>query len=404
MPRPDISRLADVLRQRDVSRVVYFHCDHWEPWKTVPGHTRVSSLPITADRIGQFVDDMNALPYARRMTLFYRPGVYTTLDTGKQQGLKAAADDAIVFLSRDEATITHARNAMRDLLDRSEHAIEVHIHHEGYTYNTAPVYPATGAYLESARGRAHEEQRFDLGVRLVLDAIRDETGLAKPHWFFVHGHWALQASDPTVCHIVRELQILAAHGCKGDFTFPAGRGAVNPRLNVPYFVTPIAAAKGYDQPEGNPERAYGNSAAAASKFFIWSSLIKHRGSSLDHYAPWVQERLEKPASAVEEMLRDSYAIDGTLYLKTHAHSMHPAYFEQSAPAVFPLAQPAAQRLFETLMEAAAMADVAFEFLTAGEVYDRFIHAKPQPKAGFALQISGPASDLSGIVPPPPNLK
>jgi hypothetical protein len=45
---------------------------------------------------------------------------------------------------------------------------------------------------------------------------------------------------------------------------------VNPQLEVPYFCKPIRAKRAYDLPDADPEFAYGNRAAAASKFFIWA--------------------------------------------------------------------------------------------------------------------------------------
>jgi hypothetical protein len=398
-----VGRLTDALRRRGVSRVVYFHCDHWEPWKVLPGLNRTSSLPYMVERVRQFVDAMNALPFAQRLTLFYKPGIYSALANGKVKGVQAAPDDAIVFRLRDQTARDFGRAALQDVITRSSHGVEVHIHHEGFTHNTAPQDAATGAYLASPLGRRHEEARFDLAVQLVLAAIREETDQPMDRWFFVHGHWGLQGSDPSVCHIVRELEILAANGCKGDFTCPSGRGLVNPRLEVPYFTTPMTAAKGYDRQEGMPELAYGNSVAAASKFFIWSSLIKHKGSSLDYYAPWVRQRLEDPEGPALELIEDSYRVDGTVYLKTHAHSMHPTYFIDGQPPAFPLAEPAVQRLFGLIMEAAARAGAGFECLTAAEVYDRFVTASHRPAAGYGLTITGQPTDVSGIVPPPPNL-
>jgi hypothetical protein len=398
-------RLADALKRREIREIVYFHCDHWEPWKTEVGMSRTASLPVMAERVTRFVDVMQSREFARRLTLFYKPGVYSALDDGSlaTKGVKVHPDDRIVFLFLGRDAKRHGREAMRYLVSSGAHGIELHLHHEGFTHNTAPSNALTGAYLASPRARAFEEARLDLALRLVLDTIRSETGKPLDRWFFVHGHWALQASDPTVCHLVREIEILAANGCKGDFTFPAGRRAVNPRLEVPYFIAPVNGARGYDLPEAQPELAYGNSAAAPRKFFIWASLIKHRGCSLDYYAPWVRQWLENSENAVLQLIEQSYAIDHTLFIKTHAHSMHPNYFDTGTPPAFPLAEPAVQQLFGTLFEAAAAAHVRTQFLTAAEVYDRFTTAKHNPVDGFALRVVGPAADASDIHAPPMTL-
>lgn len=396
------TRLTEALRRREIQRVVYFHCDHWEPWKTIEGKTRAASLPFCAERIRQFTDTMQRLDYGRALTLFYKPGVYSALDTGTLagKGVRVHADDKIVFLFRSASADTIGREALRYVVEAARHGIEVHVHHEDFTHSTASLDKPNGAYLATPAARAHEETRFDLAVRLILDAIRQETGNPLERWFFVHGLWALQASDPTVCHLVREVEILAANGCRGDFTFPAGRQSVNPRLEVPYFVSPIPVARGYDLAEGQPEIAYGNAAAAREKFFVWSSPIKHRGCSLDYYAPWVRTRLDDPEAVAHDLIAGSYAVDGTLFVKTHAHSMHPTYFEAGKPPAFPLAEPAVQAMLGALFEAAAAAGAPVDFLTAAEVYDRFIGAVKQPAEGFALSVPGAPVLVPGIVPPP----
>jgi hypothetical protein len=399
------SRLADALQKREVRDIVYFHCDHWEPWKTLAGLSRIASLPVMAERVQNFVDAMQTLDFARRLTLFYKPGVYTALDDGSltTKGVKVHPDDRIVFLFLGRDSKKYGREAMQYLVSSSAHGIELHLHHEGFTHNTAPVNALAGVYLATSRARAFEEARLDLALRLILDTIRAETGKPLDRWFFVHGHWALQASDPSVCHLVREIEILAANGCKGDFTFPAGRRAVNPRLELPYFISPVAGARGYDLLEAQPELAYGNSLAAMRKFFVWASLIKHRGCSLDYYAPWVRERLEEPENAMQELIEQSYAVDHTLFIKTHAHSMHPNYFETGKPPVFPLAEPAVKRMFGMLLEAAGAASVRMQFLTAAEVYERFVTAQHTPAGGFDLRIMGPPTDMSDISAAPMTL-
>lgn len=398
-----VQSLADSLRRRGVRQLVYFHCDHWEPWKVLPGLTRSKSLPVMVERVRRFIDAMNETDFTRRLTLFYKPDVYTTLDEGKESGVKAAANDAIVFRARDQAQRDHGRAALQDIVTRSAHGIEVHIHHEAYTYNTSPVSAAVGAFLASPTGRANEEARFDLAVRLCLATIREQTDLPLARWFFVHGHWGLQGSDPTVCHLTREIEILAANGCKGDFTCPSGRARVNPRLDLPYLITPVSAAKGYDCQHAMPERAFGNAAAAAHKFFVWSSLIKHRGCSLDCYAPWVRQRLNDPLVPARDLIEDSYLAGDTLFLKTHSHSMHPHYFADDQPGAFPLAEPAVQRLYGTIADAAAAAGVPIVFLTAAEVYDALVTADHTPTEGFTLTMPGAEPDGSEIDPAPFNL-
>ncbi len=393
------AELRDAYVERGVKRVVYFHCDHWEPWRALNGQSAINQR--NADEAVRFADVMSGIDFGSKQTLFYKNSITYVYDHDQNtsSGVKVAPEDQIRFNHRYPEPQDIAKKAINYVAQKSGMDIQIHIHHENVTYNTDHKSSAVIDFIQSPLARHFEEERFDLLVKLSLKATAEEIGRKLERWFFVHGHWGLNASDPAVCHLTREIAILRANGCLGDFTVPSGRPAVNPRLEVPYFVTPTDAPKGYDLQEAGPELAYGNKTAKdRGKFLIWSSLIKHRGASLDYYAPWLRKRLDDIDALAHEYIAQSYLVDGTLFIKTHAHSMHPQYYDDTRLAIFPHAYPPIQNLLCVLFDAAASAGADVSFLTASEVYDLLVTADYTPPDGFALTMPGAPPVIDGCVP------
>lgn len=397
--RAVIQELADALKARGVGRVVYFHCDHFEPWGTFGGLRVLDERHV--EHLRGFADDSARIDYARKLTLFYRCYLGATFDRARPL-IRAADDDFVGFVPRSELAVRLGRAGMKYLVDTVAHSIQIHIHHEGFTNNTSHTRPEVIDYFRSERARALDSDRIALVVKLMKQAIREETDIALDRWFFVHGHWALNGADADSCTIADEIAVLMGTGCKGDFTFPAGRAHVNPRLELPYFCRPITAPRAYDRDEASPEPAYGNAAAARAKFFVWASEIKHNRSSIDYYSPAVRKNLEAPEEWARDVVATSYVAGGTLFFKTHAHSMFPYYREDKRRPIYPHAHPGVQTLFSMVFDAAAAAGAEIEFLTAPEVYDRFVQADATaadaPTAPGGVRQQGPDGDALSPAP------
>src|SRR5262245_51878906 len=387
--RQVIAELSDDFKAREIARLVYFHCDHFEPW--VPFGGRDTLDERNAEHLRFFADDLRQIDYARKLTLFYKPNINFAYDRSREL-IRAADDDLVGFVPRSEREVAAARANMKYLSETSTHEFQLHIHHEGYTYNTSHTDPAIVAFYASERARALDGQRLALAIRLAKQAILLETDVALDHWYFVHGHWALNAADDDSCTITDELALLMGEGCRGDFTFPARRSQVNPRTEGPYFCKPIRAVRAYDQPEAEPEFAYGNKAAAAEKFFVWASKMKHNRASLDYYAPWVRQSLEQPEEWARDIISQSFVADRTLFFKTHAHSMFPYYRQDKRRPVYPHAHPGIQTVFSLVFDAAAAAGVELEFATVSEVFARFVAADYAPPDGYRIDIAAPPAD------------
>jgi len=375
----------------DVASLVYFHADHFEPWRSIGEIAAVG--PEIVDAIGDFCRVTERIDFARRLTLFYKPHLNYALRMGGDL-IRADPRDLVGFLPRTEREERFGREAMREIAS-SAHNTQIHIHHEYYTGTTAHTDADAVAWFAGPLGRALDPQRLQLAIRLNREIVARETGRGATRWFFVHGHWALNGSDDTSCTITDEIDILLRNGCRGDFTFPAGRKHVNPRINVPYLCRPFDAPKGYDCPEAEPEIALGNAAAAASKFFIWASPASSLQCSLDYLSPASRRQIENTEKAARELIDNGYVAARRLFIKTHAHSMHPYYFEHARTAVFPHQYPPTQTLLSVIFEAAARAGLDVQLLTVPEVYDLLVSAETKPdldlvatylKAGNAAEL------------------
>lgn len=386
---PLVNELAACLRNMDVAGLVYFHTDHFEPWRPVGRAPAVG--PEIVDAIGDFCRLTERIDFARRLTLFYKPHLNYALRTGADL-IRADPRDLVGFLPRAEQEERFGRDAMREVAG-SAHDTQIHIHHEYYTATTAHTDPEAVAWFAGPLGHALDRQRFELAIRLNRGILARETGRNPTRWFFVHGHWALNGSDDTSCTITDEIDILLRSGCCGDFTFPAGRQHVNPRIKVPYLCRPFDAPKGYDRPEAEPEIALGNASAATSKFFIWASPATSLYCSLDYMSPASRRQIENTEKAARDLIDNAYVADRRLFIKTHSHSMHSYYFEHARVPVIPHQYPPAQTLLSVIFEAAALAGLEIQFLTAPEVYDLLVTAQKKPEIDLVATYLKPANQV-----------
>ena len=382
----------------DVASLVYFHTDHFEPWRPVGGAPAVG--PEIVDAIGDFCHITERIDFARRLTLFYKPHLNYALRAGDDL-IRADPRDLVGFLPQAAHEERFGREAMREVAS-SAHDIQIHIHHEYYTATTAHTDPEAIAWFAGPLGHALDRQRLELAIRLNRGIVARETGLSATRWFFVHGHWALNGSDDTSCTINDEIDLLLSSGCCGDFTFPAGRQHVNPRIKAPYFCRPFDAPKGYDRSEAEPEIALGNATAAASKFFIWASPASYQQCSLDYLSPGTRRHIENTEKAARELIDNAYVADRRLFIKTHAHSMHSYYFEHARAAVFPHQYPPTQTLLSVIFEAATQAGLDIQLLTAPEVYDLLVTAEKKPEIDLAATYLKPANQVPASVRPVPS--
>lgn len=357
--------LADILKSRAIRSVYYFHTDHFEPWS-------LGLNEKTARGVERFDEMSRASPYGRKISIFYCPYVPYHLappGAGKVAGHRLEGD-AVTFGVRSHEQERLARQVIRPLMAAGGHEFHLHVHHEFWTRNESNFDNPVSHWVNANSTATLDERRLDLFFRLAGDVIAQELGVPFERWAFVHGNWALAASDPLICKIETELGMLMRHGGFGDFSFPAGRGYCDPTLLAPFTCLPIDGRRPYDNPASDPRRIeHGGKALDPGRFFIWNSPIKASYSSIDYYSAANRELFKDPAAIVAQWLGNSVSLGEALFIKTHAHSMKWEYKIGEDGSPIPHCHPDVVKVFAELLRACDRAAVEFKPVTVNEVME-----------------------------------
>lgn len=360
--------LVEILKSRQIKCVNYFHTDHFEPW----------SLGLN-DKTARGVERMGEMarvsPFGRKLSLFYCPYVPYHLDAARAGAdAGAAAVEAVIFGRRSADQERIAREVIRPLVTSDQHEMHLHVHHEFWTRNDSNFDNTVSRWVNAHSTAEMDQQRLDLFFQRCKEVIGAEIGETFDRWAFIHGNWALAASDPLICTIENELSMIMRHGGFGDFSFPAGRGYCDPKLAVPFTCLPIDIKRAYDDPASDPRPLEaGSGTLLPNRFFIWNSPIKARFSSLDYYSEPNRELFKEPDRLVGEWLNGSVSFGTDLFIKTHAHSMKWEYEISQPGSPIPHCYPAVVKVFEQLLRVCDRAGVEFRPVTVNEVMGR-LHA------------------------------
>jgi len=327
-----------VIKKKNINTIKYFHTDHFEPW----------SLGIndkTLRGLERFSEQTKKSKFTQKLSLFYLINLPAKIRKDHlESGWFVDGDDA-GFAVRDPKWINRAKDLIRPLERDLKHEIHLHIHHERWTQNSETYDPIVHAWVNENSNADKDSNRLDLGLKIARSFMVQELGRPFDSWAFVHGNWALNASDHTICKIENEIEILAKHGCWGDFTFPAGRGHCDPViLEEPYICKPVKGIKSYDYSEAN------------------CKLFKH------------------PELMVEKWLSESYQQDGVLYLKTHAHSMKWEYEMHEEGHPIPHLHSDVVCIFNLLERVCEHAAVSVDIVTVDEVRQSLLPDIAMPTA------------------------
>lgn len=382
------AELADILKRRGIKTIHYFHADHYEPWSSGINERAASGVE-------RFAEMSRASPFGSRMSLFYCVFVPYRLDLSQKDRGHRAGEDAIVFRPRSAEEETLARKVIPSLFEPDFHELHLHVHHEHWTRNDSHFKSDAAKWVNAHSNAEMDRDRLDLAFGLCKEVISRETGRPFDRWGFVHGNWALAASDPMICTVESELAIIMRHGGFGDFSFPAGRPHCDPKLEAPFTCRPIEGKRGYDDPASDPRPlAAGSGVMSSERFFIWNSPIKAQYSSIDYYSESNRELFKDPARIIEQWLTNSVAFGGDLYLKTHAHSMKWEYEIHKPGSLIPHLYPDVITLFEDLLKVCDLAGVEFRPVTVNEVVsalealDQDKPAKSPPKKAGPTRRTG----------------
>lgn len=387
--QPDV--LAEVLKQRGVAKVFYFHADHFEPWGSGLNEK-------TAKAAEHFAQQTRTSPYAAKLSLFYSTYVPHRLEFGgtDQPDARRASGDNVVFYQRSPQQDELATNAIRPLVADGLHEMHLHVHHEWWTRNDSHLDSPVSHWVNAHSTGPLDQQRLDLFFSLATAQIARETGAPFSRWGFVHGNWALAGSDRRICQIENELSMIMRHGGFGDFTFPAGRAICDPQIETPFTCRPLDLVRAYDLAEADPSPiSHDTRIMQPDRFFIWNSKIKADYSSLDYYYPPNRDRFKKTDLMVDKWLKNSVVIGDCLFIKTHAHSMYNYYNMADPTSLIPHLYPDTVAVFDRLSKACDNAGVELRFVTVNEVMD-VLHvidgtAAPAPSHEPLAQGSDPAA-------------
>ena len=345
-------------------------------------------------------------PYARRLSLFYSvfvPYRVRESDAPDLPGDQHAEGDAIVFGEHSARQADLARNVIRPLVTADGHEMHLHVHHEFWTRNHSHFDSAASKWVNAFSTPALDSARIDLHFRLATETIAREIGAPFDRWAFIHGNWALNASDPLICHVSDEMAIIMRNGGIGDFSFPAGRSYCDPALKAPFTCLPIDLPRAYDDARSDPRPVGdGTRVIRPDRFFIWNGPIKSADSSLDCYSAASRKALDSPERVVATWLRKSVALGGRLFIKTHAHSMNSHYRLSEADGLIPHCHPEVVRIFDCLTRVCERAGVELHYQTVNEVL-RFLAERDgggHPIVGDAAG-GGPSAVTTSSAPLPP---
>ena len=203
-----MTTLADIAARRGFRRLVHIHCDHFEP------EVAIQKGVYHPDKLAAYLRNM----YPFRPSLFFMPSFCVMLrDDADSEIVAQRSDDPVVFtdFSRGSQVSESLKVAKAD--GRCD--IHGHMHHELWTKNEctgAKLVPRPQTHLDAKQHRlrdwvqndstaAADSARFSLALELYLDWFATHIG-DMTDWCFVHGCWALQASDPTICTITDEIK------------------------------------------------------------------------------------------------------------------------------------------------------------------------------------------------------
>jgi 2-polyprenyl-3-methyl-5-hydroxy-6-metoxy-1,4-benzoquinol methylase len=353
---------ADLLKSRGCKAVCYFHTDHFEPWSNTIDET-------SAKAVERMAAQARLSPYARKISLFYSVFVPYRLasDGPLQSGDMHVPEDQVAFLARSNRQEDLAREVIRPLVTRDGHEMHLHVHHEYWTRNNSHFDTPVSKWVNDCSTAEADRRRLDLHFRLCKEAISREIGKPFDRWAFIHGNWALNASDPLICQVNDELAMIMRHGGFGDFSFPAGRSYCDPKIKSPFTCLPIDLARAYDDPQADPRPlGPGSRSLLPGRFFIWNAPIRSLDCSLDYYSAPNRKLLSMTERVVATWLLKSVCLGDKIFIKTHAHSMSAMYRLSEPDSVIPHCYPDAVRAFDYLARVCERAGVELRFQTVNE--------------------------------------
>ena len=339
---------------RGIARVVHFHCDHFEPFRADKSGTRIG-----LEHVQSWNSYRQAHPLGTAPSLFlHTKGICYVPNPDEARKVKLHKAGDIYFA--DSSVAPEEQEIYAFLREQEGLDFQVHLHHEYWTASNCTAMP---------RDAARDAERIRAALRLNLAYYAKHLGTPSTNWGwgFVHGCWALNASDRDICNITSELMVLHALGCRADFSFPAGRPWCDPAFKRPFTVIPFDAERCYDRQEARPRMLTpGGNAWTPDRILIWSCDTPTGYLSLDCLVD--QGDAEPMANAAAAAWAASCpTIGDTLYIKTHGHSLRWTVWEDAKRFSSLFTSPTAQLAYATLQAACSKTGATIEHLSVTDV-------------------------------------
>lgn len=377
-----MSKLVGLLKQREIGKVCYFHTDHFEPWSKGVNSDSVRGVEA-------FARQSRKSRFCQKANLFYHAYFPYRLDKSVVSN-SGMGTESIRLGERSKHVNQICSEAMTPLNHDSQYEFHIHIHHEKWTRNKSD-FGEVSRWVNAHSTAEEDSQRLDDAIPRIKAIVENDIGESLDQWAFVHGNWALNASDPTICCIEDEIALLMKHGCFGDFTFPAGRRRCEPTILLePYTCLPTTGVKAYDSEESSPiVVGPGTSAFDEGRFFIWNSRLKADFSSLDYYSERNRKCFSDAETFVHSWLEKAVVIDRVLYIKTHAHSLKWEYRIGRSQNPIPHLYPPVLRIFDVLEKACELSQIELEVCTVNQIM-KTLRGLPAEEVPVSTKIKAPA--------------
>lgn len=338
----------------EIKKLVILHADHYEPNGNgiiVDGNKKTTDEYVKQKMdIFESIDEWNVNKV--KPTLFVHLPIVVKNILGKIE---------IIVNKKTELMLEHLKNLKKVGIDD----IQVHIHHENWTNNDVFKRNNPGHVpIETDQDRLrkfitlHRTLLSDNGLQVFSDP-----------WFFVHGKWALNAADTEICNIEDEIKVLYELGCRGDFTFPAGRKQYDPVTKNAVMINPNITGKHCYCVENVVSV---NKKIDQKMFFIYNQPLPVKYASLENI---VEEKKKgaKNSEIINMWLSHSISINGVNYIKTHCHSMNDVFFLNDNRTHFkscstPLLSGEYRGLLNQLGERCARLGIELQFQTIKDFY------------------------------------
>ncbi len=352
MINPYFSDLKDIIKERDISKIVVFHTDHFEPWKGSDS----DSLNYTLNLLKKFKTSTSKYDHSKNLSLFYKiPINYSNKPINLKEN-RYKVDGEEFFFSNEYYTnfdLALIKPVMNLLSKDTLHEFHLHIHHEHFTNSSYYKFPKS----------KNDSKRLKLFLKILRKRLDLEIEQKINNYCFIHGCWALNASDKSVCNIEDEISILMQNNIIGDFTFPAGRYKCDPELKEPFTIIPIRKERSYDSINSDPTKINRiPKIKDRRRFLIWNQALSYADCSLDYRSKIKDFTFFYPKTRIKRWLQKGYKLNNILFIKTHSHSFDQQYYE-----CFPHEHNKVIELHNILQEFCIKNAIELEYKTVNEV-------------------------------------